>query len=486
MDNPLKMLEPTALWQYFFEISQIPHPSGHTERIRQYLIDFGAAHTLETISDAAGNVIIRKPASKGQANRKTVILQAHMDMVPQKNSGIKHDFVNDPLQLVLESNWLRAKNTTLGADNGIGMAAILAILAANDLSHGSIEALFTNDEETGMYGVFGLEQGILKGDIMLNLDSEEEGELFVGCAGGIDADFNFYYKYIPVPKGDVVLKITINGLLGGHSGLDIHLERANANKLLARFLKLSIKEYEARLAYIHGGSLRNAIPREAYAFITIPADMKSEIEDLAIETQDLFIQEYAGVENNIRIICEQVETCEGIFPEVVQDDIVNALFAAPNGVFRHMPLMPEVVETSNNLASIRTEEDRVVVKCLIRSAIESKKYELCSMLDSVFSLAGAKVEFLGGYPGWEPNFQSEILHEMKLLYKRKYDKEPVVKVIHAGLECGIVSALEPHLDIVSFGPTIRFPHSPDEKVSVTSVHRFWDYLLSTLQIIPVK
>lgn len=486
MNNPLSKLEPLALWQYFFQISQIPHPSGHTDKIRKYLIDFGKGLGLETIVDEAGNVLIRKPATKGQTNRKAVILQAHMDMVPQKNSAVKHDFEADPLQLVVEADWLRATNTTLGADNGIGMAAMLAVLASTELSHGAIEALFTNDEETGMHGVFGLQQGLLQGDILLNLDSEDEGELFVGCAGGIDADFSFFYKKIAMPEGDIALKVTVSGLLGGHSGIDIHLERANANKLLVRFLKIAIKEYDARLANIHGGSLRNAIPREAKAVITVPKEMLPEIKELIAETQDLFVQEFMGVEKNIKVNLEELESCDGIFPEVVQDDIVNGLFAAPNGVFRHMPQMPEVVESSNNIASIRTETDRVLVKCLIRSSIESKKYELCSMLDSVFSLAGAKVEFLGGYPGWEPNFQSEILEELKVLYKRKYDVEPEVKVIHAGLECGIIGALEPHLDMVSFGPTIRFPHSPDEKVCISSVQRFWDFLLSALQSIPAK
>lgn len=486
MNNPLQQLEPLALWSYFFQITQIPHPSGYTDKIRKYLLDFGAHLGLETLSDKAGNVIIRKPATEGYSSRKAVTLQAHMDMVPQKNSNVKHNFETDALKLIVEPDWVRAQNTTLGADNGIGMAAILAILASNDIHHGPIEALFTNDEETGMHGVFGLQQGVLQGDILLNLDSEDEGELFVGCAGGIDADFSFYYKYIEMPHGDIALKVSVGGLLGGHSGIDIHLERANANKLLARFLKIAIKEYDARLAYINGGSLRNAIPREAYAIITVPADVLPEIKELVGETEDLFLQEYEGIEKNIQVKLEELDGCEGIFPEVVQDDIVNALFAAPNGVYRHTPQMPEVVETSNNLASIRTESDRVVVKCLIRSAVESKKYELCSMLDSVFSLAGAKVEFLGGYPGWEPNFHSEILENMKLLYERKYAKEPKVKVIHAGLECGIIGALEPHLDMISFGPTIRYPHSPDEKVCISSVQKFWDFLVATLQTIPVK
>lgn len=484
MNNPLKQLEPNSLWQHFYSITQIPHPSGHTEKIRQFLVHFGNSHRLETLTDVAGNVLIRKPATTGMEHKKTVILQAHMDMVPQKNSGVQHSFETDALSVFVDEDWVKAKDTTLGADNGIGMAAILAILESTDINHGAIEALFTNDEETGMYGVFGLKSGWLTGEILLNLDSEEEGELFVGCAGGIDADFTFSYEKAPVPEGDIALLVKVSGLQGGHSGIDIQLERANANKLLVRFLKMAVVEYEARLASVDGGSLRNAIPREAHAVITIPADGFDEFMELAVETEEMFNQEFEGIEKNINLQVVKTVMPQGILPEEVQDDFINAVYAAPNGVFRHIPHMYGVVETSNNLASIVTDEKTVKVKCLIRSSEESKKYELCSMLESLFSLAGAKVEFLGGYPGWKPNLDSEILLEMKRIYKRKWDKNPVVKVIHAGLECGIIASVEPDLDMISFGPTIRYPHSPNEKVCISSVQKFWDLLIETIKYLP--
>jgi len=486
MKNSFSNLEPTSLWKEFYELTQIPRPSGHTERIRKYLLDFGNSNGLYSRTDEAGNVLIRKPASKGMEHQKAVVLQAHMDMVPQKNSNITHDFENDPLDVYIDGDWVKARNTTLGSDNGIGVAAILAILISKEIKHGPIEALFTNDEETGMYGAFGLQKGFLQGDILMNLDSEDEGELFVGCAGGIDADFTFQYSLIPVPKGDIAVKISLTGLLGGHSGVDIHLERANANKLMFRFLKIAIAEYEARLASVTGGSLRNAIPREAFAIITIPAEGLSDLQELVDETVDMFNDDYRGIETKINLTLEEIPMIDGVLPEAVQDDLVNAIYAAPNGVFRHIPQMPSVVETSSNLAIIKTEADKIIVKCLLRSSAESKKFELCSVHDSVFSLAGAKVEFLDGYPEWHPNFDSSVLRMMKSIYKQKWGKEPEIKVIHAGLECGIIGALEPHLDMISFGPTIRNPHSPDEKVFIPSVNKFWNYLVSTLECIPLK
>lgn len=481
MKNPLSNLQPESLWRHFYAITQIPHPSGHTERIRDYLLDFGKTHKLETKADKAGNVFIRKPATHGKELAKTVILQAHMDMVPQKNAGVSHDFETDSLQVYVDGDWVKAKDTTLGADNGIGVAAILAVLESTKIKHGPITALFTNDEETGMHGVFGLKNDSVQGDILMNLDSEDEGELFVGCAGGIDANFTFWYKPVPASTADIAVKVSVTGLLGGHSGVDIHLERANANKLLIRFLKIAIAQYEARLASVNGGSLRNAIPREAFAVITIPPNGFDELQDLAHETVQMFNNEYDGIEKKIRLEIEKISMVEGIFPEEVQDDLVNAIYASPNGVFNHIPHMPSVVESSTNLAIVKTENDSIVVKCLIRSSVESKIYELCSMHESVFALAGAKVEFLGGYPGWEPKFNSPVLEKMTAIYTKKWKKAPEIKVIHAGLECGIIGALNPQLDMISFGPTIRFPHSPDEKVHIPSVGKFWDFLLACLE-----
>lgn len=476
-------LQPQPLWQQFYTITQIPRPSGHTEKMRDYLLDFGKAHQLETRTDKVGNVLIRKPASHGKELAKTVILQAHMDMVPQKNEGITHNFETDSLQVYVDGDWVKAKDTTLGADNGIGVAAILAVLESTRIKHGPITALFTMDEETGMHGAFGLKKDFVQADILMNLDSEDEGELFVGCAGGIDANFTFWYKPVPVSSGDIAVKVSLTGLLGGHSGVDIHLERANANKLLFRFLKIAIAQYEARLASVNGGSLRNAIPREAFAIVTIPAEGFDELKDLAQETVHMFKNEYDGIEKKIQLDVEKIAMVEGLLPEEVQDDLVNAIYASPNGVFNHIPQMPSVVESSTNLAIIKTEKDSIVVKCLIRSSVESKIYELCSMHESVFALAGAKVEFLGGYPGWEPKFNSPVLKAMTDIYKKKWKKTPEIKVIHAGLECGIIGALNPQLDMISFGPTIRFPHSPDEKVYIPSVGKFWDFLLASLESI---
>ena len=480
MKDPLAHLKPSSLWQHFFSITQIPHPSGYTDKIKAFLIDFGNDLGFETKTDSAGNVLIRKPATKGCELRKTVILQAHMDMVPQANSSVTHNFETDPLEVYVDKDWVKAKDTTLGADNGIGIAAILAVLESKKIKHGPLVALFTNDEETGMQGAFGLRKSFAQGDILINLDSEEEGELFVGCAGGIDADFTFQYDAVPVPEGDITIKVSITGLLGGHSGVDIHLERANANKLLFRFLKIAIAQFKVRLASVNGGSLRNAIPREAFAIITIPKQGVDELNDLVEETVDMFNEEYEGIEKKIQLKIEEVDMVEGILPEEMQNNFVNAIYACPNGVLNRISETPCVVETSTNLAIINTEKFKIVIKCLIRSSVESKKYELCSMHESVFSLAGAKVEFLDGYPGWHPKSNSSILKTIKSIYKQKWGKIPEIKVIHAGLECGVIGALNPELDMISFGPTICFPHSPDEKVNIPSVAKFWDLLVSVL------
>ena len=340
--------------------------------------------------------------------------------------------------------------------------------------------------ETGMFGAFGLQPNFLKGDILINMDSEDEGELYVGCAGGIDADITFRYKEVPVPEGDVALKVSLTGLKGGHSGVDIHLQRANANKLMFRFLKEAVADLEARLASIDGGSLRNAIPREAFAVITVPADGIDDMIDFVQECEELFTIEYQGVEDKISFTVEQVDLPTGLIPEEVQDDLINGVTACPNGVSRFIPELPTVVETSNNLAIIKSDGNSVIVRCLIRSSVESRKEELASMVVSVFSLAGAKVDLVGGYPGWKPNLESPILKVMSKVYEDKFGKTPKVMIIHAGLECGILGTHYPKMDMISFGPTIRYPHSPDEKVNIATVQKFWNYLLATLENIPTK
>ncbi len=482
----IRQLEPKALWQHFYSLTQVPRPSGKKEPIGTFLENYGKSLGLETLRDEIGNVLVRKPATPGMENRKSVVLQAHMDMVPQKNSHVAHNFETDPIQAYIDGDWVTAKDTTLGGDNGIGVAAAMAILESRDIPHPAIEMFITVDEETGMFGAFGLQPNFLKGDILINMDSEDEGELYVGCAGGLDANISFAYREVEIPEGDVALKVSLTGLKGGHSGVDIHLQRANANKLMFRFLKEAVAEYEARLASIDGGSLRNAIPREAFAVITVPAEGVDDIIDLVKEYEELFVEEYKGVEDHITLAVEQVELPNSLLPEEIQDDLINGVTACFNGVFRFIPELPTVVETSNNLAIIKSNGTSVELKSLIRSSVESRKEELASIIESAFALAGAKVEFTGGYPGWKPNLDSPILKEMTKVYENKYGKTPKVMIIHAGLECGILGTHYPKMDMISFGPTIRYPHSPDEKVNIATVQMFWDYLKATLANIPEK
>ena len=477
----MKNLAPKAVWEHFYSLTQIPRPSGKKEEVSAFLAAYGKSLGLETIVDTIGNVIIRKPASPGYENHPGVILQGHMDMVPQKNNDTVFDFEKDPIEAYVDGEWVTAKGTTLGADNGIGVAAAMAILADKSVVHPPLEVLVTVDEETGMYGAFALEGGMLQGKTLLNLDSEAEGELYVGCAGGVDTTAKFQYTPVDVEEGDVAIKVSVKGCKGGHSGCDIHLQRANANKLLFRFLKDAVANYEARLAYVEGGSLRNAIPREAAAVITIPAEGVDEIMDLVAEYENLFVAEYDGVEDNIQLTATEVECPATELPEDVQDFLIHAITTCPHGVYRVIPEMPDVVETSNNLAMLITEDNCVTVMCLTRSSVESRKEELQSIIESVFAMAGAEVVFSGSYPGWKPNLNSHILQVMKTTYQENYGVEPRVIIIHAGLECGIIGRNYPGMDMISFGPTIKYPHSPDEKVNIPSVAKFYEYLLATLK-----
>ena len=484
--NDIRQLEPKALWQHFYSLTQVPRPSGKKEPIGTFLENYGKSLGLETLRDEIGNVLVRKPATPGMESRKAVVLQSHMDMVPQKNSNVAHNFETDTIKAYIDGDWVTAKDTTLGADNGIGVAAAMAILESKDIPHPAIEMFITVDEETGMFGAFGLQPNFLKGDILINMDSEDEGELYVGCAGGLDANISFGYNEAEVPEGDVALRISLTGLKGGHSGVDIHLQRANANKLMFRFLKEAVAEFEARLATIDGGSLRNAIPREAFAVITVPEEGVEDIISLVQEFEELFIEEYKGVEDNITLTVDQVELPNGLLPEEIQDDLINGVTACFNGVFRFIPELPTVVETSNNLAIIKSDGKSVELKSLIRSSVDSRKEELASIIESAFALAGARVDFAGGYPGWKPDLESPILKGMTKVYEDKYGKTPKVMIIHAGLECGILGTHYPKMDMISFGPTIRYPHSPDEKVNIATVQMFWDYLKATLANIPSK
>ena len=412
---------------------------------------------------------------------KTVIIQGHLDMVPQKNAATVHNFETDPIDAYIDGDWVTARDTTLGADNGIGVALALAVLSDNTLKHGPVEALFTVDEEVGMDGAFGLKPGFLKGEILINADSEEEGELFVGCAGGADLNISFQFKEdIAIPEGDVAVKLSLTGLKGGHSGVDIHLGRANANKLMFRFLKEAVRDYGARLSSIDGGSLRNAIPREAVAIITIPGDNVEALWELVADYQDMFRTEYQGIEESVLFVAEPAELPASLIPEEIQDDLINAIEGCQNGVISMLADFPGTVETSTNLASVKKSDQLIEIKILTRSSSESRKEQICSSLESVFALAGAKVEYGSSYGGWQPNIKSEILGVMQRVYEQKFGRTPNVKVMHAGLECGIIQTVYPDMDMISFGPDLQYPHSPDERVSISSVQKVWTFLTETL------
>lgn len=482
--HTLTDLNPKALWNYFDQICQIPRPSKHEAKMTEFVKSFGLSKGLKTHVDDAGNVIISKPATPGYENRKGVILQSHLDMVPQKDKDVDHDFEADPIKTSIEDGWVRADRTTLGADNGIGVASMLAILDANDLTHGPLEALFTVDEETGMTGAFQLAPGILKGHILLNLDSEDENELFIGCAGGLDANIKLHYIDEHVPRNSVAYQIHVSGLKGGHSGLDIHLGRGNAIKILNRILWIASKDFGIRISEFNGGSLRNAIPRDASAIITLDAnsekDFVATFEKLVGEIKD----ELRFVESNLDIQAEQTEIPFTVIEEDAHHLFLNSVYGCPNGVIRMSDAMPGVVETSTNLSIVNMEHGIMNIQCLLRSSVDSAKTNLANMIDSVFHLANGDISFDGGYPGWNPNPDSAVLEVMKDSFKQLKGKLPEIKVIHAGLECGIIGAKYPKLDMISFGPTIRDPHSPTEKVNIKSVENYWNLLLLTLKNIP--
>ena len=481
MAKEILNLKPESVWKHFYELTQIPRPTGHTKAVEKYVVDFAKSLNIDVKQDKVGNVLITKPASKGMENAPTVILQAHLDMVPQKNSNVKHDFLKDPIDAYIDGDKVKARSTTLGADNGIGAAAILAVMEDNSLKHGKIEGLFTIDEEEGMVGAFGLEAGFLTGSILLNLDTEEEGELCVGCAGGIDENVSWQFKEVEVPEGDVAVKISLTGLKGGHSGGEIHLGRGNANKLMFRLLKKAVAEVEARLSFVDGGSLRNAIPREAFAIVTVPTENVDDLLDLVDEYNDIYNEEYRDIENNLTLKAEKTDLPKTLIPEEIQDDLINAVEACPNGVISMLQEFPGTVEASTNIASVKSSEGKVEIKFLTRSSFETKKQALDSSIQSLFSLADAKVEAVNAYPGWQPNIHSKTLQVMKDVYNAKFGKDPIVQVVHAGLECGIILDSTPGLDIVSFGPTIMNPHSPDELVEIDTVAKFYDYLITILE-----
>ena len=455
-------LKPAGVFHYFDEICQVPRPSKKEEKMIAYLKAFGEKHKLETLVDEAGNVLIKKPATPGMENRKTVVLQSHIDMVCEKNNDMQHDFLTDPIETVIEGEWMKAKGTTLGADNGIGVATELAILADDSIQHGPLECLFTVDEETGLTGAFALKEGFMNGDILLNLDSEDEGELFIGCAGGIDSVAEFTYKEVDVPAGYFCCKVQVKGLKGGHSGGDIHLGLGNANKILNRFLSQTFRKYDMYLCEIDGGNLRNAIAPEVQA-------------------------EYAVVDPTLQLVLESENACAKAIDKDTTKRLLQSLYACPHGVYAMSQDIPGLVETSTNLASVKMKPGNVIrIETSQRSSTASSKQDIANMVRTVFDMSGAKVSFGDGYPGWKPNPHSEILEIAVESYKRLFGIDAKVKAIHAGLECGLFLDKYPSLDMISFGPTLQGVHSPDERMLIPTVDKFWKHLLEILANVPVK
>ena len=484
--SEIRNLNPECIWRNFDALTQVPRPSGHLEKVQQFLLDFAAKAGVEAFKDSAGNIVMRKSASAGMENRKGVILQAHMDMVPQKSKDSTHDFVNDPIETYIDGEWVKAKNTTLGADDGIGVAAIMAVMEDQSLVHGPVEALITADEETGMYGANDLPEGELNGDILLNLDSETWGKFVIGSAGGIDITACLGYKEVETDPADKALKISLKGLKGGHSGLEIHEGRGNANKLMARFVKDAIEECDARLATWHGGNMRNAIPFECESVITVPEENVEAVKEMVAEYKAIFENEYKGIESGIIFNAEDVELPVNEVPEEIQDNLINAIYGCHNGVLRMIPAIPSVVETSSNLAIISIEGGEASIKILARSSSETMKEYISNTLQSCFSMAGMKVTMSGSYGGWDPNTDSEILKLLEKEYRELFSAEAVEQVDHAGLECSIILGKYPHLDVVSLGPTLRSPHTTSERCFIPTVEPFWKLLKQTLADIPIK
>lgn len=484
--SDIRKLEPKQVWNFFYDITQIPRPSKKEKRIIEFMSEFGKKHNLETLVDETGNVIIKKPATKGMENRKGVILQTHLDMVPQKNSDKKHDFEKDPIEATVDGEWVRANGTTLGSDNGIGVAATMAVLASTDLSHGPVEALFTIDEETGMTGVFGLKGGLFNGQILLNLDSEDENELCVGCAGGIDVSAVKQYSVEKAPSGMAAYRVTAKGLKGGHSGVDIALGRANSNKLMFRFLMQAESDFGIRVAEAGGGDLRNAIPRESYSVVLVAEARSSDFEAFVKNYDKIYKAEFSDTEPDLLFAYEKTSVPGTVMNKDDQFKMIRAVFVCPNEVIRMSQSIKGLVETSNNLAIVRIKDGKFEAHCLTRSSVDSAKEAAAWNIAAAFQLIGADVKLTGGYPGWKPDMSSPILGVMKNVYTKLNGKEPEVKAIHAGLECGLIQGVYPGLDMISFGPTIKYPHSPDEKVHVASVGRFWNFLVETLKNIPAK
>jgi len=483
--SEILQLSPAAVWRNFHALTQIPRPSGHTEKIQQFLLDFAARAGVEAFKDPAGNIVMRKEATPGYENRKTVVMQSHMDMVPQKAPDSKHNFETDPIETVIRDGWVYANNTTLGSDNGMGVAAIMAIMEDKTLKHGPIEGLITRDEETGMFGANELPSGELQADILLNLDSETWGKFVIGSAGGIDVTATMEYQEVENDQ-EAAVRITLKGLRGGHSGLEIHEGRGNANKEMVRLVYKAIANLDARLAAWHGGNMRNAIPFKAEVVLALPQANVDALKSLAEEHCNALNDEYKTIEHNIEVLTQDVENPATLVPEEIQDNLVEAIYACHNGVVRMIPAYPDVVETSSNLAIIDIEGGKAAIKILARSSREDMKEVVATQLQSCFNMAGMKVEFAGSYGGWDPNPDSEILRLAEKIYKEQTGEEVTVQVDHAGLECSIILGKYPHMDVMSLGPTIRSPHTATERCEIATVEPFWNLLTAILEQAPVK
>lgn len=486
MNQDIKNSEPTEVWSHFADLNAVPRPSKKEEKIIQFMVDFGKKQQLETIVDAVGNVIIKKPASHGMEDKKTVVLQGHLDMVHQKNATTEFNFEEQGINMFVEGDWVKAKGTTLGADNGLGVAAIMAILSSKTIIHPTIEALFTIDEETGMTGAMNLDASILTGEILLNLDTEEDDEIGIGCAGGLDVTATRNYDEEEIPENTTAFYISITGLTGGHSGMDIHKGLGNANKIMNRLLFDGFTNFGLRIAEINGGSLRNAIPRESFAKVVVNSSSKAFFLSETNTLINQIKQEFSTIEPNLSIQIEEISTVEKVIGIDVQENFLRAMYAALNGVYKMSPDVEGLVETSNNIAKVDLKNGKILVGCLTRSSSESSKLDLANSIRAAFELAGFEVEFSGAYPGWLPNMNSEILQIVSNTYRKLFEKEPKIMACHAGLECGILGQNYPKMDMISFGPNIKGAHSPDERAQISSTQKFWKLLQEVLKNIPKK
>lgn len=484
MGKEIRELEPKAVWNKFADLNAVPRPSKKEERVIEFMMDFGKNLGLETIKDEVGNVIIRKPATQGMEDRKSVILQSHLDMVHQKNNDTEFDFDTQGIQMYVDGDWVRAQGTTLGADNGLGVATIMAILESKDIPHPALEALFTIDEETGMTGAKGLKGGLLKGDILLNLDTEEDDEIDIGCAGGVDVTAKATYNEENSPEDSVAFVISVKGLSGGHSGMDIHKGLGNANKLMNSLLVNATEKYNIKIAEINGGGLRNAIPRESTALIIVDGVNAEKFTQDFKKWAKSVINDFASTDPNLKITAQPTGGVLKVMGSKEQNNLLTALEGAHNGVYAMSASMEDLVETSNNIARVEVKEGSLKIACLTRSSVEAGKNELAASLKSVFEKAGYEVKLSGDYPGWNPNPDSAILKVLEAKYVELFNEEPNVVACHAGLECGILGQNYPDVDMISYGPTIKGAHSPDERASISSTQKFWRYTLSILESIP--